>query len=300
MKQIITLLILIIAIGCKAQEANQSVFTYDDFENEIISYQPQQRSNVSLKDFKYGLMILNETKSGVDHNPQNFNIADYFNVLSSFLTLKESEVNIYIAFEKFKNAEGSCKYFIDLEDSVNKYNKYDIIREEYNKQLVICKSTSVVETEFNISEYSKRNDLNLNLLQTINRIYINDQKYRGNNSEDQIMKRRTIDKQNQIAIDSLYNIHRTYIGKKLVGEKFETVMWLVIQHSNPDMMERYLPIIQKAVENKNLKLVPFKMLIDRFYGLKYGYQIFGSQSSFGFDMADDETREKVKKKYCIE
>jgi len=41
------------------------------------------------------------------------------------------------------------------------------------------------------------------------------------------------------------------------------------------------------------------MLIDRFYGLKYGYQIFGSQSGFGFEMADEETRKKIELKYGI-
>jgi hypothetical protein len=299
MKQIMIMLILIASIGCIAQEVNQILFTYDDFEEEIISYKPQQRSNVSLKDFNYGVMILNETQNGVNNNPENFNVADYFNILSAFLTLNESLENIKIAFAKFKDVEGSCEYFLSMASSVQKYKKYDIIRDDYNKQLAICKSIPVVETELNISEYSNRNGLNLQLVQTINSIYINDQKYRGNNSEDQIVKLRILDRQNQIAIDSLYNIHKTYIGKKLVGKKFEAVMWAVIQHSNTEMMERYLPIIQKAVEDKELEIVPFKMLIDRFYGLKFGYQIFGSQGGFNFDLADQKTRELVKKKYGI-
>jgi len=77
-------------------------------------------------------------------------------------------------------------------------------------------------------------------------------------------------------------------------------MWAVIQHSNLEMMERYLPVIQKAVKDKELNIVPLKMLIDRFYGLKYGYQIFGSQSGFGFEMADEKTRKEIELKYGIE
>ena len=77
-------------------------------------------------------------------------------------------------------------------------------------------------------------------------------------------------------------------------------MWAVIQHSNPELMAEYLPIIQDAVKEKELDETPFKMLIDRYYGLKYGYQIFGSQSGFGFKLADEETRIKIEKKYQIE
>jgi hypothetical protein len=77
-------------------------------------------------------------------------------------------------------------------------------------------------------------------------------------------------------------------------------MWSVIQHSNPEMMEKYLPIVNKAVENNDLDKTPLKMLIDRYYGLKYGYQIFGSQNGFGFKMADDETRNKIIKQYGID
>jgi hypothetical protein len=66
------------------------------------------------------------------------------------------------------------------------------------------------------------------------------------------------------------------------------------------MMAEYLPIFQKAVEENELDVVPFKMLIDRFYGLKYGYQIFGTQSGFGFELADDKKRKEIELKYGIE
>ena len=36
------------------------------------------------------------------------------------------------------------------------------------------------------------------------------------------------------------------------------------------------------------------MFVDRYYGLKYGYQVFGSQSGFGFELADPKTKEKIE------
>jgi hypothetical protein len=184
------------------------------------------------------------------------------------------------------------------EKSIEKDSKYDIIREDYNKELKKCKS--VVDKEFDITEYCKTNSLDLTLVKEINRIDFDDQKYRTKSSSELQSKQKQLDNQNQKKIDSLFNAHKSYVGKTLVGERFESVMWAVVQHSNIEMMKKYLPIIQKAFKEKELNIVPFKMLIDRFYGLKYGYQIFGSQSGFGFELADKKTRKEIELKYGIE
>lgn len=84
----------------------------------------------------------------------------------------------------------------------------------------------------------------------------------------------------------------------MVGEKFSHTMWAVIQHSELEQQEFYLPVVHKAVQDGDLKSVPLGMLIDRIYIRKYGYQIFGSQS--GGDLADVETIKKVKLKYGLD
>ena len=75
-------------------------------------------------------------------------------------------------------------------------------------------------------------------------------------------------------------------------------MWLVIQHSNIEKMEEYLPVLIEAVKKKELKLTPLKMLIDRIYTVRFGYQIFASQ--MGVDLANEEVRKKVIAKYAID
>jgi len=291
--RITILLLIILNFSCYAQNENQ--FEYDNFENQFSSYEPVQNPNVSAEDFNYGLMIIKQTKSVTKNDPKNFVITDYFNILSAFLTLKESEENIMVVFEKFKNSENSAKYFLAYENDVYKNPKYDIIREDYNKELSKCKA----KTEFNLSEYCKINNLDSTLVRIIYNISSNDQKYRGKKSNELLIAHKELDNQNQTIIDSLYIIHRTYIGKSLVGDKFEDVMWAVVQHSNPVMMERYLPVVHEAVRKKELKPVPLKMLIDRFYGLRYGYQIFGSQSGFGFKLANAKTRKEIETKYGL-
>lgn len=298
MKNYLILLFLIINVSCIAQ--NKSKFDYPNFENQLISYEPTQNPNTSEKDYNYGVMIIKETKTSIKNNPKNFNIADYFNVLSAFLNLKESKENINLAFQKFKDAEGSCEYFLQFENSVEKNSKYDIIRAEYNEQLVKCKSETVPKKELDLSKYCKTYGLNLPLVEKINKVNIDDQKYRTNPTSELLAKQQKLDKQNQITIDSIFNIYKSYVGRSLVGKKYESVMWAVIQHSDVEMMERYLPIVQKAVSKKELDLTPFKMLIDRYYGFKYGYQIFGSQSGFGFKLADDKKRKEIELKYGID
>ena len=53
-----------------------------------------------------------------------------------------------------------------------------------------------------------------------------------------------------------------------------------------------------AVEENELNQTPFKMLIDRIYNTRYGYQIFGSQP--GVDLADKKERMEIAHEYGIE
>lgn len=298
MKNYILILFTIITFLANAQDKIK--FEYENFEIQLLNYKPIKNSKTSEKDFDYAKMILKETKSATKNNPTNFVVTDYFNVLSAFLTLNEGEENIKTAFEKFKNANGSCEYILSYNNHIKTNPKYDIIRADYLNKLKDCKTRSIAETKFNIDEYCKSNSLNIDLVKKINQVKTDDLKYRNGSSRELLDKQKILDIKNQKIITSLYKEYNTYLGKSLVGEKFESVMWAVIQHSNPEMMSEYLPIIQKAVKERELGETPLKMMIDRYYGLTYGYQIFGSQSGFGLDLADEKKRKEIKLKYEIE
>lgn len=302
MKILIILITFVLAFTNVFSQELPTKFTIDNFETQILNYKPKKTPSVSDKNYNYGIMILKETRDAVKNKPENFNMADYFNILNAFLNLDETKENINIAFEKFISAKGSCEYILAFESSIKKNLKYDVVRENYSQQLARCKSNVEDEKELDISEYSKSNNLNFSLIEKIHNVNINDQKYR---SYDETKKtsnsQQVLDKKNQAIIDSLYKTNKTYIGRSLVGKKFENVMWAVVQHSNVEMMEKYLPIIKKAVLDKEIEVAPLKMLLDRFYGLKYGFQIFGSQGDgFGFRSADEKVKKEIKKKYGIE
>jgi len=301
MKKMIATALLGLGLTSYSQQL-PSRFTMDDFEKQVLAFEPKKNKDVSDKDYGYGKMILKETKEAVRNKPENFNLADYFNVLSALASLKEPKETLDIAFRKFSAAEGSCEYILSFESTVKNNLKYDAIREAYDQELTKCKEDTAVEKSFDLSAYATSNHLDPSLVERIYNVHLKDQRYRNTDSTKKISsKQHLLDKENQVTVDSLYRVHTAYVGKNRVGKKFESVMWAVIQHSNVEMMERYLPVVKKAVLDKELEVAPLKMLIDRFYGLKYGYQIFGSQGDgFGFKTADEKTIKEVKLEYGIE
>lgn len=291
---ILSIFILSTFINCNAQ-SNNFTFSYDNFEKEIMVYEPEQRE-VSDKNFAHGVFVLNEVKKDVKNDILGFNRADYFNILSSFVTLNESKKNIITAYNKFKKSQGSCEYF--MSSGIFKSSKFDLIRDDIEKQTLLCQTSNTNEsTEIDIKTYSSDKNLDYNLLELIVKIDKLDQKYRNDKNIDW-SKQIPIDKENQQIIDSLYTKYKKYIGTSLVGVKYNSVMWEVIQHSNIEMMEKFLPIIQNAVKQKEIDVVPFKMLIDRIYSQKENYQIFGSQG--GVELASEEIRKKVIAKYELQ
>ncbi|MGB6037297.1 MAG: hypothetical protein WBG42_13575 [Cryomorphaceae bacterium] len=287
-------------LGFSAIGFCQTDLNAGNFETAMLTYKPIKKADLPDKNFNYGSMIISEMQSDVSNDEKGYNRADYFNVLSAFLTLQESEENIKLAFEKFSQAEGACEYFTSFEDKVRQSDKYNLIRDEWLERADACKKSDKPKVTFNPSEYSRKHKLNLEVVKLIAEIENRDQLYRGGDLVDKSGQQQKADLQNQILIDSLFNQYDTYLGESFVGPKFSSVMWLVIQHSNPEMMKKYLPVLKEAVAEKELALAPLKMTIDRYYALEYGYQIFGSQGGdLGVKLADEDTRERVMKQYGI-
>lgn len=293
-----TLLPLLFAFAFNTQA--QTTFTYANFEKEVLAFEPIQNESTTEKNFKHAIMVLGETKKATENNPANFNRADYFNLLYVFLSLHESQATLDVAFKKFQEADKDCEYMFAFEKSLKEKQSYAPIREAYLLALANCKGKVIQKKEvFDPKTYAKSNKLNVALVNLLYEVKLNDQKHREDNSAKSADKQKPLDKQNQRIIDSLYKYHQTYLGNTLVGPKLNYVMWSVIQHSNVGMMERYIPILQQAVANSELNETPFKMLLDRYYGLTFGYQFFGTQNGFGFDLADEKVRKEIMEKYGI-
>jgi len=287
--------------SCEAQPAKEKgMFSYPNFEQQVLAFTPEQRAGVTEKSYYYAEMILDEVKSATKGEPENFNVADYMNLLSAFLTLNEPQAHIDIAMKKLLDAEGHCKYLNAFERTMEENEKYAPVREKWRSALAACQDADAPIEAFDIEAYATDNGLDKALVALMRRIEIADQRYRLSQVEGNREKQRALDQENQQRIDSLYVAHGAYIGRSMVGQKYEAVMWAVIQHSDAAMMGRYLPVVHQAYLNKEIGQGPFKMLIDRYYGLTEGYQVFGTQSGFGFELADEVVKQSIVRRYNLD
>lgn len=287
---------LIVVINSHAQVE----LTDANFESSLLSYEPKKSSVISEKKFNYGSMIIREMQEAVRNDAEGFNRADYFNVLSAFLTLEESMDNIQLAFEKFAKSEGSCEYFVAFEEQVMESDKYLVVRKKFLAYAEKCKNNQEPSAVSNSKiEEPDMEHLDKTLVALIEEINFHDQEYRKAGTKGTMEMQRLNDKENQALIDSLFISHGKYIGKSMVGAELESVMWAVIQHSNPEMMERYLPVLKEAFAEGELALAPLKMTIDRYYAITKGYQVFGSQSGFDADFATELQRKQIKEEFGI-
>ena len=264
---------------------SQKEFTAEDFESQFLAFTPKQGS-ISDADFQKALLILEGTKAATKGRPENFNVADYWNASVILALLDFPAKSLEISFRKAasKDAKSLCAY-------IQAFGGESIERKIPStfRDFVDNCGGSKVETKPNVSA----NPLESLLI----RMNSNDQRYRSGTSQNQL-EQRQLDERNQWLVDSLYQTYGTYVGNQLVSQELEHVMWAVIQHSNLNMMERYLPIIHRATKNGHLSNdVMLKMLIDRIYAIKYDEQIFGSQE--GVRLADEESRNVIKRKYDL-
>lgn len=292
--KIITIQVLIYCNNLVAQNNSTSVLTEENYIETIANYKPLKNESISQSEFDYGKMIISEVQK-----TKRLDLLEYSNLLTAFLTLKESTENIHFILKKFIESDTNCEYTLAFERQFLENKKYEPIKKELKERITLCKAKSDSETKFDLEKYCKKYKLDCKLVKIIESVKINDEKNRKSMDENWAKKQMELDSKNQKIIDSLYKIHKTYIGKTLVGTKFEVVMWSVVQHGSVDYMEKYLPIIHKEYLNKNLPDTPLKMLLDRFYGLKYGYQFFGTQQGFGFESSNEDEIKKIKKKYQL-
>lgn len=298
-KNLILIATLMVQISLFGQ-LREVTFTYKNLEQKILTYQPPHRSGVSQKEFDRGVFILNEIRKDIQKDNLKFCYADYWNLSTAFHYLKEPQAHLELAFQKAidDNASSICEY-IDAfgEKAVTKYSK--TIPKVFLPFYKNCQQEAANEKEFDPESYATHHGLDLKLVTLIHQIAEDDQKYRKVRGEVDWSKQTPIDERNMAIIDSLYNNMHTYIGRSLVGEKLETTMWAVIQHSSIEKMEKYLPIMHKAIQAGELSEGIIKLTIDRIYCSKYNYQPFGSQYGGDCELCSKEIREQVKKKYGI-
>lgn len=80
-----------------------------------------------------------------------------------------------------------------------------------------------------------------------------------------------------------------YPGKTLVGTETNEAAYYVIQHSHN--IDKYLPIIKKAADKKEIEFKLYAKMLDRYLMYKGKEQIYGTQGK-GFETTNSETGKK--------
>ncbi|MGO3181993.1 MAG: DUF6624 domain-containing protein [Aequorivita sp.] len=105
-----------------------------------------------------------------------------------------------------------------------------------------------------------------------------EQKY-GRNSEEMKSYWNTIAEKDSINLIKIQNIldERGWLGQDVIGRRGNTTLFLVIQHSDLPVQEKYLPMMRDAVAKGNARASSLALLEDRVALAQGKKQIYGSQ-----------------------
>jgi hypothetical protein len=111
---------------------------------------------------------------------------------------------------------------------------------------------------------------------TLEQVLAKDQDLRLTSSDYAAMMQR--DKENLVIVSSIID-SLGWIGKDKIGSTANVALFLVIQHSDKLTMEKYLPVMKKAVADGKASKSQLALLIDRVEVLNNRPQVYGSQGS---------------------
>lgn len=189
------------------------------------------------------------------------------------------------------NAERAFYHlFYSAESQKTKYSNYnhlltdpDLVSlhsEEKWKELLVLVKANKDEAE---------KDLDKELVAILDTVYREDQKYRmqlssieekyGRDSKELKDHWKLISDKDSVNLLRVKKIldERGWLGPNVIGGQGNSTLFLVIQHSDLETQEKYLPMMREAVKNKNAHASSLALLEDRIALRKGDKQIYGSQ-----------------------
>ncbi|RFZ82911.1 energy transducer TonB [Mucilaginibacter terrenus] len=148
------------------------------------------------------------------------------------------------------------------------------------KNIIVIVLLSALSSNVNAQSLNKKLMLQLD---SINRA---DQQYRSKaaqlsartsrEDDKNMQKQARLDAENLAKIDKIIARYG-YPGKSLVGEKYMSVAFMVVQHGEPEAREKYLPLMLDAAKKGELRASSVAIMIDRNKVDKGEKQVYGSQ-----------------------
>ncbi len=221
---------------------------------------------------------------------------------------KESSQNYKWAFEQFEGKaypsdryNAACSYslsqnldtaFYHLFRLANdsKYKDYDRLTNDKDLQ-PLYKDERWKQLKSKVKENKEIAEANLDrpLAATLDSIYEIDQGLRGEleniekefgrNSKEMKMQWKKISDADNSNVKVVAKIldERGWLGADIVGDKGNQTLFLVIQHADIEIQEKYIPMFRDAVKKGNGRASSLALMEDRVALRRGGKQIYGSQ-----------------------
>jgi hypothetical protein len=146
---------------------------------------------------------------------------------------------------------------------------------------------------FSVSSYEQQGRNLDSLAKVLENIYKEDQEPRlaldaiakkfGYDSEEMRShwkKIQVTDSLNLLLVSSIIDRYG-WLGARETSEKANEVLFLVIQHSDVNTQQKYLPVLQSAVDNGKAKARDYAYMFDRINANLGKFQVYGSQFRSG-------------------
>jgi hypothetical protein len=181
----------------------------------------------------------------------------------------DDRYNAAVTFGHLKNADTVIFYINRL---ATRINFYDIERLENENAFLFLKKNPAWTA---VCERVRKNGAKLNrpLMKELEEIHDEDQRARKNGYSNET---KNVDAINLTKITAIIDKYG-WLGKDIVGEKGNSALFLVIQHSNVETLEKYLPLVREAVKNGNAQGTQLALMEDRALMWRGKKQIYGSQ-----------------------
>ncbi|MCI5081580.1 MAG: hypothetical protein MRY78_07815 [Saprospiraceae bacterium] len=266
MKQLLTIVCLLLAFAAKAQTFEELIMKGDK------QYQAKEYL-AAAKNYEKAL----EMKAG--------NSGDYYNA-ACYWALTGDTIKSIAYIQQAAEAGWRNKKWMLQDSDLTSLHKV----EGWQK--------AVDQVQANVDEYEK--GLNKPLKERLEHIHVKDQTLRrlyreaeekfGRDSEEMKYFWSLVNQQDSLNELEVIEIIDKYgwVGRSEVGGEANMTLWLVIQHAPLETQEKYLPMLEASVKEGESSGSHLALLVDRIHMRNGKPQIYGSQIT-----VDQETGEQV-------
>ena len=245
--------------------------------NEVFNqenyYIPAKSDSITVERYNW---FITQLKLSQKEKNNTWEFYPYHNIACAYRELKAPFNVIFQANLDYlqKDSIACCKFMFRFTGD----NVYDITYSFKDKK-TIAYFRKVCDSVY------KRIDSSL--ISRLVKIEERDQKVRGNHTPHEIFSTPRLQQEmidldtiNLREIDAIIKECGGYPSKKLVGDKYNNIIYLVILHSPLNTQEQYLPLIRKAVFAGELVPNYLATLEDRILFIKNKPQLYGTQISY--------------------